>query len=96
MTEDRNTVPAFITPTPPICLSSKKAIETLAKKYSKPIVVEVEPLVNFYPAEEYHQDYLGKHPDGYCHISPELFDFARKANKEKTTGKPLSEKKFQN
>ena len=73
----------------------KEAIETLAKKYSKPIVVEVEPLVNFYPAEEYHQDYLGKHPDGYCHISPELFDFARKANKEKTTGKPLSEKKFQ-
>ena len=73
----------------------KEAIETLAKKYSKPIVVEVTPLVNFYPAEEYHQDYLGKHPDGYCHISPELFDFARKANKEKTTGKPLSEKKFQ-
>ena len=30
----------------------KEAIETLAKKYSKPIVVEVEPLVNFYPAEE--------------------------------------------
>ena len=62
----------------------KEAIETLAKKNSKPIVVEVEPLVNFYPAEEYHQDYLGKHPDGYCHISPELFDFARKAHREKT------------
>ncbi|HNY00249.1 MAG TPA: peptide-methionine (R)-S-oxide reductase MsrB [Oscillospiraceae bacterium] len=32
--------------------------------------VEIGPLRNFYPAEEYHQDYLGKNPDGYCHISP--------------------------
>lgn len=30
--------------------------------------VELEPLVNFYPAEEYHQDYLQKNPNGYCHI----------------------------
>ena len=33
--------------------------------------VEIEPLVNFYPAEEYHQKYLDKHPDGYCHIPME-------------------------
>lgn len=32
--------------------------------------VEIGPLVNFYPAEEYHQDYLDKNPGGYCHISP--------------------------
>jgi len=30
--------------------------------------VEIGPLVNFYPAEEYHQDYLDKNPNGYCHI----------------------------
>ena len=30
--------------------------------------VEVGPLMNFYPAEEYHQDYLEKNPGGYCHI----------------------------
>jgi peptide methionine sulfoxide reductase msrA/msrB len=38
------------------------------KEYDKPIVTEVLPLSNFYLAEEYHQDYLEKHPDGYCHI----------------------------
>lgn len=31
-------------------------------------VVEIGPLYNFYPAEEYHQDYLDKNPNGYCHI----------------------------
>lgn len=30
--------------------------------------VEIKPLKNFYPAEEYHQHYLDKHPGGYCHI----------------------------
>ncbi|MDO5301273.1 MAG: peptide-methionine (S)-S-oxide reductase MsrA [Tissierellia bacterium] len=32
------------------------------------IKVEVEPLKNFYEAEEYHQRYLKKNPGGYCHI----------------------------
>jgi peptide-methionine (S)-S-oxide reductase len=36
--------------------------------YNKPIVVEVMPLMSFYSAEEYHQDYLKKNPHGYCHI----------------------------
>lgn len=38
------------------------------EKYSRPIVIEVLPLENFGKAEEYHQDYLEKNPDGYCHI----------------------------
>lgn len=41
-------------------------------KYSAPIVVECEPLQHFYPAEDYHQDYLGKNPSGYCHIDIRL------------------------
>lgn len=39
------------------------------QKYSAPIVTELMPLTVFYPAEEYHQDYLRKNPDGYCHIN---------------------------
>ncbi|MBR1583985.1 MAG: peptide-methionine (S)-S-oxide reductase MsrA [Clostridia bacterium] len=44
------------------------ALGELAGNYSQPLAVEHAPLQNFYPAEEYHQKYLEKHPDGYCHI----------------------------
>ncbi len=37
--------------------------------YAEPIVVEVEPVRNFYLAEAYHQNYLQKTPNGYCHIN---------------------------
>lgn len=40
-----------------------------AKKYGRPLAVELAPLKNYYPAEDYHQDYLKKNPNGYCHIS---------------------------
>lgn len=56
------------------------ALEDLSKQYEKPIVVENEPLKNFYSGEEYHQDYLDKNPNGYCHIGLELFELARNAN----------------
>ncbi len=42
------------------------------KKYNKPIVTEIQPLKNFYAAEGYHQKYLQKNPNGYCHIPREL------------------------
>lgn len=39
-----------------------------AKKWKRPIVTQVVPFTKFYPAEEYHQDYLKKNPGGYtCH-----------------------------
>ena len=65
----------------------KAHLLALAKEYSKPIVVENLPLKNFYPAEDYHQDYLDKNPHGYCHLSPALFEMARKANAKKTAPK---------
>ncbi|GGO03778.1 peptide-methionine (R)-S-oxide reductase MsrB [Saccharibacillus kuerlensis] len=52
--------------------SEKSVIESVIakeqKRYNKDIVTEVLPLENFYLAEEYHQDYLEKNPNGYCHI----------------------------
>ena len=47
-----------------------------------PMVVELEPLRSYYPASEYHQDYLDKHADGYCHLPLLLFRFAREAKPE--------------
>lgn len=43
--------------------------EEIKKRYTKPIVTEIEPLRVFYDAEEYHQKYLKKNPGGYCHIN---------------------------
>ena len=36
---------------------------TAAKTFSRPIVTEVAKLRAFFPAEEYHQDYLVRHPN---------------------------------
>lgn len=62
-----------------------KAIELVFKSVEmaigEPLAVEFEPLKNFYAAEEYHQDYLDKNPNGYCHIPMELMMMARLANK---------------
>ena len=44
------------------------ALKTLQSKYQESIQIEVEPLKNYVEAEEYHQDYLKKNPNGYCHI----------------------------
>ena len=40
----------------------------LTKAGYGPITTEIEPLAVFYMAEEYHQKYLAKNPDGYCGI----------------------------
>ncbi|MCX5775419.1 MAG: peptide-methionine (S)-S-oxide reductase MsrA [Firmicutes bacterium] len=51
----------------------KKTIEAFIAKqqkyYSDPIAVEIAKEANYYLAEDYHQDYLEKNPQGYCHIN---------------------------
>ena len=46
----------------------KAEVNKVQKRYTKLVVTEVLPLTEFYIAEEYHQDYLKKNPNGYCHI----------------------------
>jgi peptide methionine sulfoxide reductase msrA/msrB len=50
--------------------AAESCIESLTKsgKYKKPIATEVVKAMPFYPAEEYHQEYLRKNPGGYCHV----------------------------
>ena len=43
------------------------------EKVGAPLAVVVEPLRNFFSAEEYHQKYLEKNPDGYCHIPAKYY-----------------------
>ena len=45
-----------------------KRIAEIKRGRSEKFFVEIGPLKNFYPAEEYHQNYLEKNPNGYCHI----------------------------
>ncbi len=67
-----------------------ESIKTLQKNYDKPIAIEVLPLQNYYTAEEYHQKYLDKNPNGYCHIGQDKFEKAEKAEdfKLKYSAKP--------
>jgi peptide methionine sulfoxide reductase msrA/msrB len=45
----------------------KRAVDK-SGKWKKPVVTEIVPARKFYPAEDYHQDYLAKNPGGYtCH-----------------------------
>ena len=60
----------------------KSIFDIVEQKVGKPLAVELYPLKNFYPAEEYHQDYLDKNPNGYCHIPSSLMMMARLANKK--------------
>lgn len=48
-------------------LLAEKSKEALAKsgRFSRPIVVPIEPATTFYPAEEYHQDFYKKNPFRY-------------------------------
>lgn len=43
---------------------------------------ETAPLSCFWPAEDYHQNYLDVHPQGYCHVTTAEFDLIRQLNQE--------------
>ena len=66
--------------------NDKKVIDNILKKeqtkHDKPIAIEVLPLIHFFEAEEYHQDYLFKNPNGYCHIDLSLAEKPLSPDKE--------------
>ena len=48
-----------------------------SKKWDDPVLTEIIAFTNFYPAEESHQKYISKNPDGYsCHFVRN-FDFTK-------------------
>jgi peptide-methionine (S)-S-oxide reductase len=50
-------------------MMSEMYIKNIQPMYDKPIVTTVEPLVQFYIAEDYHQKYYENHKDaGYCQL----------------------------
>ena len=56
-----------------------RLLEGLSVRLGQPVAVEASPLDSFFPAEEYHQDYLEKHTDGYCHLPFSAFRQAAEA-----------------
>ena len=51
----------------------RKVFRKQQEKAGTALAVAVEPIRNFFPAEEYHQKYLDKNPGGYCHIPRSFF-----------------------
>lgn len=46
----------------------KNYVQKVQVQYDERLAVEVMEIKNFFDAEDYHQDYLKKNPNGYCHI----------------------------
>lgn len=50
----------------------KQVIKEIESLYDIKVVVEVEELKHYILAEDYHQNYLKKNPNGYCHIDQNI------------------------
>lgn len=60
--------------------AAKKLVDEMQaeKAFDAPIVTQIEPLTNYWPAEDYHQDYFLQHPNqGYCAfvVGPKVHKF---------------------
>ena len=68
-----------------VCEEDKEAVEQVWRewqsRFTEPLAVEKQPLTCFYSAEEYHQGYLLKNPEGYCHLSLETLTLAKQYSK---------------
>ena len=59
----------FHTPEQKVAAAASQAALEKAGRYSKPIVTQIVPAETFYPAEDYHQQYLEKRGLASCHLN---------------------------
>ena len=54
----------------------KEVYDDVQREYDERLAVEKLPLKCFYSGEDYHQQYLVRNPEGYCHLTPSLIKSA--------------------
>ena len=60
--------------------AAEAALAEYARHWPQRIVTQLEPLAEFYPAEEYHHDYFARNPHtGYCQmvVAPKVAKFRK-------------------
>lgn len=72
------------------------SIKNLQKNYDRAIAIEVKPLKNYFAAEGYHQKYLNRNPNGYCHIRTDQFEKAKLAKDDSVRGQITSKEELKN
>jgi len=50
--------------------AAREAMARYEAAYGRPVTTELKPAPKYYPAEDYHQQYLAKNPQGYCMHGP--------------------------
>lgn len=66
---------------------ARQIMKEVQATLSEPCTTEILPLRCFFPASNYHQDYLQKNPAGYCHLPIHLFAYAKQLNEDKNLSK---------
>lgn len=66
-------------------LTAEASIQQVQKLWANPVVTQLQPIGEFYPAEDYHQNYFRSNPEqGYCQvvINPKLQKLRQKFAKQ--------------
>lgn len=59
----------FHTPEQRMAAQASKEAQAASGKHKRPIATEIVPAQQFYPAEDYHQQYLAKRGMASCHVT---------------------------
>lgn len=55
----------------------ESVFNAVSARLGQSLATELQPLDSFFPAEDYHSDYLDKNPSGYCHLPLKAFRYLR-------------------